>query len=284
MDLRQKDKDRKTGANMEFGVPSGSKVVSAYSASGERLTGTIGAETGVSIFDPVLCELMYKWFCPESGAIIDPFAGGSVRGIVAAELGFNYFGCDLSKRQIEANREQADKICKNIKPVWVSDDSKNILTHAKDQTFDMLFTCPPYGYLEIYSDDPADISNMDYAKFKDAYFEIIKKTCTTLKEDSFAVIVVGEFRNKKTGNYENFISDTVDAFLKAGMGYYNEMILVTAIGSLPLRAGRTFKSTRKIGKTHQNILVFVKGDAKKAAGKCGDFGLKEEAIEPNSNS
>ena len=35
-----------------------------------------------SIFDPVLCELAYRWFCPSGGKIIDPFAGGSVRGIV----------------------------------------------------------------------------------------------------------------------------------------------------------------------------------------------------------
>jgi DNA modification methylase len=32
-----------------------------------------------SIFDPALCELMYKWFCNEGGKILDPFAGGSVR-------------------------------------------------------------------------------------------------------------------------------------------------------------------------------------------------------------
>ena len=42
----------------------------------------------VSIFDPALCEVIYKWFCPENGDILDPFAGGSVRGIVANYLGF----------------------------------------------------------------------------------------------------------------------------------------------------------------------------------------------------
>ena len=31
--------------------------------------------TGTSIFDPVLCEIAYRWFCPEGGAILDPFAG-----------------------------------------------------------------------------------------------------------------------------------------------------------------------------------------------------------------
>ena len=44
------------------------------------------AYSATSIFDPVLCELAYRWFCPQGGTIIDPFAGGSVRGVVAAAL------------------------------------------------------------------------------------------------------------------------------------------------------------------------------------------------------
>jgi hypothetical protein len=52
------------------------------------------------------------------------------------------------------------------------------------------------------------------------------------------------------------------------MSYYNEMVLVTAVGSLPIRVGKQFVASRKIGKTHQNVLVFVKGDPKVAARAC----------------
>jgi len=48
---------------------------------GNKNAGNIQSQTGTSIFDPVLCELMYSWFCPEGGQIVDPFAGGSVRGL-----------------------------------------------------------------------------------------------------------------------------------------------------------------------------------------------------------
>ena len=51
--------------------------------------------TGASIFDPVLCELAYRWFSPEGGTVLDPFAGGSVRGIVASKLGRQYVGHEL---------------------------------------------------------------------------------------------------------------------------------------------------------------------------------------------
>jgi hypothetical protein len=44
---------------------------------------------------------------------------------------------------------------------------------------------------------------------------------------------------------------------------YNEAVLVTAVGSLPIRIGAQFTSGRKLGKTHQNVLVFYKGDPRK---------------------
>jgi hypothetical protein len=62
---------------------------------------------------------------------------------------------------------------------------------------------------------------------------------------------------------------SIAAFGRAGLELYNEAILTTAIGSLPVRAGRTFAAGRKLGKTHQNVLVFVKGDAKRATEACG---------------
>ena len=52
-------------------------------------------QSGTSIFDPALCEVLYNWFCPDNGTILDPFAGGSVRGIVANYLGYKYTGIDI---------------------------------------------------------------------------------------------------------------------------------------------------------------------------------------------
>ena len=118
---------------------------------------------------------------------------------------------------------------------------------------------------------------MGYEEFKSAYFEIIAKACARLKKDRFACFVVGEVRDKK-GNYYDFVGDTVEAFKAAGLHYYNEAILVTAVGSLPIRAGQQFSASRKLGKTHQNILVFVKGDGKKAAAACGDVEIAEELL------
>jgi DNA modification methylase len=52
---------------------------------------------------------MYEWFSPKGGLVLDPFAGGSVRGIVAEEMDRKYVGIDLSETQIKANKEQSKK-------------------------------------------------------------------------------------------------------------------------------------------------------------------------------
>jgi len=227
--------------------------------------------TGTSIFDPVLCELAYSWFSAPGQLVLDPFAGGSVRGIVASKLGRQYIGHELRQEQVNANRQQASEICVDdaAPPAWICGDSRNIDSTCKDVQADFLFSCPPYADLEVYSTDPKDLSTLAYAEFKGAYFEIIKKACTLLKQDRFACFIVGEVRDKK-GNYYNFVGDTVQAFKDAGLNYYNEAILITAVGSLPIRAGKQFSASRKLGKTHQNVLVFVKGDGKKAAQACGN--------------
>lgn len=229
-------------------------------------------ESGTSIFDPVLCELAYRWFCPKGGTIIDPFAGGSVRGVVASHCERKYIGVELRQEQVDANNKQLS-IAKDPKPIWHCGDSLGIDRICKGVKADFIFSCPPYADLEVYSDDPLDLSTMPYDQFREAYFEIIAKSCSLLKDNRFACFVVGDVRDKR-GHYYNFVGDTVEAFREAGLHFYNEAILVTAVGSLPIRVGKQFVASRKLGKTHQNVLVFLKGDGKKASEAVGevDFG------------
>lgn len=407
---------------------------------------------GTSIFDPVLCELAYRWFCPPGGKILDPFAGGSVRGIVATKLGREYTGIELRPEQVEANRKQweeigrgqeegavpvpistkwarhlfacspeyirsvchgsccegsdkilvsllpeeqerheaagfavaqgllqpdpktgkcphkrADGLCavhgSDMKPFgciaspftlnaggtliirnrysrmrchgsgqpayrtfrasldllfgedeatricdaldagdeditaqmtranydalryldglkhgvvgheagmveWIVGNSRDVETLAPGE-YDLVFSCPPYYDLEVYSDREGELSAAaTYETFLTDYRAIVAASAGMLKEDRFACFVVGDIRDKG-GHYRNFVSDTIAAFRDAGCELYNEAILVTALGSLPIRAGKQFSAGRKLGKTHQNVLVFIKGDWRKATEACG---------------
>lgn len=218
-------------------------------------------QTGTSVFDPVLCELMYKWFNIENGDILDPFAGGSVRGIVAHKLGFNYCGNDLRQEQIDANINNANEILPDNIPNWTCGDSIEIIDIMKNKKFDMVFSCPPYADLEVYSDLENDISNMEYDEFLKAYRKIIENSCSMLKDNRFAVFVVGDIRDKK-GFYRDFISHTKQAFIDCGLMLYNEIVLLDMLGTSMLRANNSFKN-RKMVKVHQNVLVFYKGNPNK---------------------
>lgn len=230
-----------------------------------------------SIFDPVLCELAYKWFSRDGDKVIDPFAGGSVRGIVGSVCGRYYTGIDLSKQQIDNNVYQFEEIKQkyknNLLPImWINSDSKKYTQEHIDDKYNFMLTCPPYYDLEVYSDSPEDISNCGtYEEFLEIYSDILSNCVRMLEDDSFAVIVVGNIRNKKDTGYYDFVGDTIMIMQDAGCLYYNDMILVNTAGTLPIRAPLQFNNSRKVGKQHQNVLVFYKGDVKNIKNKFGSF-------------
>lgn len=219
--------------------------------------------SGTSIFDPALCELMYRWFCPAGGHILDTFAGGSVRGVVAGYLGYRYTGCELRDEQVKANRSQVDIVpADNRAGVrWITGDSDATLDTLQ-QEYDFIFSCPPYHDLEVYSDDPADLSNMPYDAFACKYRSIIHKAVSRLRDDRFAVFVVGDIRDKD-GFYRDFNGMTKRCFITAGAKLYNEAKLLQPLGTAMLRANSTFGPYKKLIKTHEDVLIFYKGNPKK---------------------
>ena len=51
------------------------------------------------------------------------------------------------------------------------------------------------GNLEVYSNNPADLSTMAADEFDAAYADIIGKAVARLRQDRFAAIVVGNYRD-----------------------------------------------------------------------------------------
>lgn len=247
----QKRKKQWTRLGIKSEIGRDAKVINMDTKAKEK-----NQASYVSIFDPSLCEVLYHWFCPQGGKILDPFAGGSVRGIVANYLGYKYTGIDIREEQIESNREQGLEILDvNNQPNWYVGDS-NIVLDIMNSEYDFVFSCPPYLDLEVYSDLEGDLSTMSYSEFMDAYYSIIEKSCNLLKQGGYACFVVGEVRDKH-GNYIGFVPDTIRAFQKCGMKYYNEAILLNSIASASMRANGNMKS-QKLVKVHQNVLIFKK--------------------------
>lgn len=228
--------------------------------NGESRQNTLSSEgsllsdinNGVSLLDPVISEIICHWFAPEKSKIIDPFAGDTVFGYVSSYNGHIFTGIEIRKEQARLNNERT-----NEDATYFCDDGQNVDKYIEEDTQDLIFSCPPYYDLEEYSNLENDASNQetyeDFIKILDVAFT---KSIKTLKNNRFAVIIVGDVRTKD-GYYYNFHEDIKFIFNKSGMPLYNEMILIEPAGTAPMRVNNAMKN-RKVVKTHQNVLVFFK--------------------------
>ena len=277
-------KQRKAAWQYRLGMTSHLGRREGLIAAADNLYGGGGNDgTGTSIFDPVLAETCYRWYTALGDRILDPFAGGSVRGIVAARTGRYYQGIDLSEPQVLENEAQAvPPTLRETDPTprWRLGDSRVVLAEwmAADnhQPYDYLFSCPPYHDLEQYSEDPRDLSRMDWDGFLEAYWTVIMRACEHLATDRFAGWVIGDLRYGKHGYMRDFVGQTVAAFSAGGCELYDTACLLTPVGTGALRAAQQFNPTRKLVRVHQYLLVFCKGDPRAATARLGELSPLED--------
>ena len=218
--------------------------------------------SGVSLFDPVLAEVLCKWFTPSEGSkIFDPFAGDTQKGLVFATCGHTFRGVELRQEQVDVNERIIEG--RGLDVAYICDDGRNVAKHIEADSQDLLFSCPPYYDVEVYSDLPNDASNQcTYEEFLQILRDAFNSAVACLRNNRFAVVVVGDVRDKRTGCYYDFVGDVKRIFKDAGMPLYNEVVLIESGASTALRVANCMK-TRKMVKCHQNVLVFYKGDTRK---------------------
>jgi len=220
-------------------------------------TGFESVGQNVSLLDPVLSELVNLWFGLPKSKTFDCFAGDSVFGYVSSYLGNEFTGIELRQEQADLNNQRV----KGFQSKYICDDGQNVLNHIEPNSQDLLFSCPPYFDLEVYSDLPNDASNQkEYKDFLKILDNAFTGAIKCLKDNRFAVITVGDIRDKK-GFYYRFVDDIKDIFKRNNVLLYNELILIEQIGTKAMTVSKSMQN-RKIGKTHQNVLVFFKGDPK----------------------
>jgi len=240
--------------------------------SESELMGSINE--GVSILDPVLAELACRWFAPDNAATFDCFAGDSIFGFIATSLQHKFTGIELRQEQVQEN----EKVLQSANARFVCDDGQNVAQYIEPASQDLLFSCPPYFNLEVYSDHEQDASNQaNYQEFLQLLENAFTESINCLKGNRFAVIVVGDLR-KNNGAYYRLPDAVKDIFTQNGMQLYNELILVEPLGTLPQRVGN-YMANRKVGKCHQNVLVFYKGEVDKIQENFPEIKISEDNIE-----
>lgn len=130
----------------------------------------------VSIFNPVLANYLIRKYLNKYPVIFDPFSGYSGRLLGAASAGKCYIGQDLNEEHVRESNQIIQ--FHNLTNCIVT--QKDVLESHSSHS--CLFTCPPYGDLEIYLEGQVIKSCDDWIdiclkNFKcDKYLFVVNKT------------------------------------------------------------------------------------------------------------
>lgn len=234
--------------------------------TGER-TGTFREDhdsvyTGThSVFPAPLVEWIFlRYGGPPGGRVLDAFAGGPPRGLVASIMGYQYDGFEIRQEQIDEN-ERVLGALKLANARYHLSDGRFLEAGLVESSFDIALTCPPYHNLEVYSEQPDDLSNLgSYEEFNAGMMFCARAHMPLMKPGAFVCIVVGPFRDKKTGELVDFRAHTVDNFREAGFYFHQEIILSKNFGSAAKRSTNSWKGL-KLVPIHEYLLVFRKPEA-----------------------
>lgn len=205
-----------------------------------------------SVFNPQLAQMILAAYAPMNGKIYDPFGGGGTRGYIATKMGYNYTGVEIRKE--EYNRVLAQMKEWNLNFKFILADS---VKYRPNESFDFIYTCPPYYDLEVYSDMEEDLSNApSYMEYLNMLQKVLKNCYDVLKKDSFAVFVVGNFRNKK-GELEHLNGDLITKAKEVGFKLWDELIWMGASNVALTRCGK-FEKNRKSVRMHEYIIILKK--------------------------
>lgn len=208
-----------------------------------------------STFPAPLVEWVLLRYGGSSGnRIIDAFAGGPPRAVVSSIMGYHYTGFEIRQDQIDENQGILHDLgltgCE-----YILGDGR-FLEAEFPFKFDVALTCPPYWNLETYSDLDTDLSNASsYAEFNAGMALCAQAHRQHMKPGAFVSIVVGPFRDKRTGELIDFPAHTVENFREAGFIYWQQIVLSKNFASAAKRSTNAWKG-HKLVPAHEFLLVF----------------------------
>lgn len=110
-------------------------------------------------------------------SVYDPCAGWGERLATCAGLGIEYFGVDISAAVVEGHQRIVDEYGLTEQRTEQGDAA---LAYRRQGLHDTVFTCPPYGDAEIYTEDGAE--NLDEQGFLAWWADVVHMSTGTATE------------------------------------------------------------------------------------------------------
>jgi hypothetical protein len=239
------------------------KTIKEDGVTGVRAKG-VGQSTPYSDKHSIFPGVLMEWEClrrlgdlgDPPARIIDPCAGGAVRGFVATVMGYEYHGIDISADQIGENLA----LCEDWprKPHYYVGDGTKLGDHV-DGEFDLLFTCPPYWNKEMYSGCDGDLSACEtYDEFLEKMGQMARAARPLMKAGAFVCLVLGHVRDqsgKPPSRYLYIPAHVAECFEDAGFQMHQEIIIRGPDGSAAANAGALWTPYKYLVPVHQTMLV-----------------------------
>lgn len=214
----------------------------------------------LSIFPFDLAQKILRFYSTKNDVIFDPFSGHLTRWYCCYLNDRHYFGYDISKLFFEKN----SKILKNLISQSLSQSKPKINLYNKDSrhlhfpnnSFDLIFTSPPYYDLEFYGDEQGQLGNCkDYISFLDDMRQIVSECYRVLKPDKFIVFNVNDF--VKEGIFYPYHCDIIRIFEDIGFKLHDVVIVdwQTSIGKAFVTE---IFERKKTAKRHEYLIVAKK--------------------------
>lgn len=133
----------------------------------------MGLVMGHTSFDSKVMDEFIKDY--EIKSIYDPCAGWGERMLCCLDHGCRYLGVDINA-ELEPGYRMMTKCCARSRGLWDLYEQRFEVGDGAaysnfDREYDAVFTCPPYGKLEHYSDVGAE--NLDPEAFSDWWKQVV---------------------------------------------------------------------------------------------------------------
>jgi DNA modification methylase len=260
MDLMAEKRSYASCAN--DGKQTSSMLSKIFDVSGQSCR---GEGMALSRFPQNIGRSLIQFYTNENDVVLDPFAGHNSRMELCYKAGRSYYGSDISREFMEANKKLKDMLAKKSSGTLFEEvntgknpdivlnlgDSRKL--PWPDEFADFTITSPPYWDLEYYGDEPGQLGNNTYDGFLSGLQDVMRENYRCLKPGAFCIWCVNDFRRDK-----KFIAYHCDVIrLMTEVGFVQNDIVITDLGS-PIRAAFIVQAfeTKIIPKRHEYCLIF----------------------------
>jgi len=215
----------------------------------------------LSEFNITVAKNIISFWSKPGDRILDPFAGRT-RALVSYAMDRSYVGYEVSNDVVQHMEKRFDELKFREKESFdVQLINRDCIDAASDfgpESFDFVFSCPPYWDLEKYESCKGQLSDIgDYDDFVELLVDRLDVASRALKIGGYMAIVVGDFRKK--GKYITLHSDLLR---QMGMNDSLELHDVITIQNIPFYTAAFYfgssKRTKKTAKAHEYLLIWKK--------------------------